>query len=102
MQTNKNNYLESFKNTEMYNLMSDWLPKRELDSDLSENVIEYQAREELKLKANLVAKFWLIDWAIVMKDIAHWHRYLEWNPKDPMDFFGYVEFKYTNENLDTY
>ena len=94
------NYLNTYKNTEMYQIMKDWiLSNQGQKTKLEEDVMSLSERENLKWFADKLAKRWLVDGAIVMKDIAHWHSYLEAYPKQNIGFFEYVEWKYTNPDL---
>lgn len=97
------NYLSSYKDTEMYHIMHDGImsntKEKKPSANLEDDVMNLTAREKLKQDADKLAKYWLIDGAMIMKDIAHRHSYLEAYPEKNIDFFEYVEWKYTNTDL---
>ena len=99
------NYLEHYKNSEMYRIMNDSTMKNNDNTSstwLADFIMDYLSREQLKKQADNLSKHWLYDWALVMKDIAHWQRYLENNKERFTDFFEYIDRKYTNPELLTY
>jgi len=94
--------LNDYKDTEMYHIMKDWIlsnAKVKEKTKLEEDIMSLSDRENLKWFADKLAKRWLLDGAIVMKDIAHRHSYLEAYPEKKTDFFDYVQWKYTNPDL---
>ncbi len=97
-------YFETYKNNEIFQSMYSSIVWHVSDKDehISRDILNYPQRERLKKQADKLAKWWFIVWALMMKEIAHWNRYLETNVDKPMDIIEYIHWKYTNPELFTY
>lgn len=95
-----NKYIDEFKETPMYQWIQDSIHFNKEGVIDEKKLMNLKEREALKNFADIMASMWMKDGQIILKDISHWQRYLANNPKKPLDFYEYVERKYTNsENL---
>jgi len=94
------NYIEQFKWTKMYEIMTKSIYLKDEMKVIQEKLMKSKEREHLKEFADIMAGMGMKDWQVLLKDISHWQRYLEHNIDKPLDFYEYIEWKYTNpENL---
>lgn len=97
------NYLDLYRDTELYKVMTYKIPfGGEQKAPPIEEIMPYEKREELKAFGDNMIKYWFIDSGFMLKDMSHWQRYLEHNPKNPKNFLEYVDWKYTNPDLRSY
>jgi hypothetical protein len=97
------NYLDHYRYTELYKVMTDKIQfGGEQRTPPIEEIMPYEKREELKEFWDTMIKYWFVDSGFMLKDMSHWQRYLEHNPKNPKNFLEYVDRKYTNPDLKSY
>lgn len=90
-------YLDEYRESPMYvKHMQEILKEKTI------NAIPYKEQEDLKVAADAFAQAGEWDFALLLKDLSHWQRYLAKHSEQPKTFLEYVERKYSNEALRTY